>query len=193
MHRPVGGCGERVSSLGKDMSQTVHIGGEAFDVNLYALPLGDNNMVLGVHWLITLGPVLWDLVRHTMAFVRLVKRIHWRDTDATPGFSAATLTSSGRELLDALLEEFASLFVEPQGLPPRRHLSHRIRLQEGVGPVVVRPYRYAHVPKDELERQCDQMLRVGVIQPSSSAFFFSGASHPQDPRHVALLCGLPHA
>ena len=36
--------------------------------------------------------------------------------------------------------------------------------------MAVRPYRYAHVQKDELERQCDELLRQGVIWPSSSAF-----------------------
>jgi len=72
--------------------------------------------------------------------------------------------------MDALLEEFAGLFAEPQGLPLRRHLSHRIRLKRGVGAVAVRPYRYAHTQKDQLERQCDEMLRQGVIRPSSLAF-----------------------
>lgn len=57
-----------------------------------------------------------------------------------------------------LLEEFAGLFVEPHGLPHGRHLSHRIRLKPGAGVVAVRPYRYAHTQKDELERQCDEML-----------------------------------
>jgi hypothetical protein len=34
----------------------------------------------------------------------------------------------------------------------------------------VRPYRYAHAQKEELERQCEDMLSQGVIRPSSSAF-----------------------
>jgi hypothetical protein len=36
--------------------------------------------------------------------------------------------------------------------------------------VAVRPYRYAHLQKEELERQCAVMLTQGVIRPSSSAF-----------------------
>ena len=36
--------------------------------------------------------------------------------------------------------------------------------------MAVRPYRYAHTQKDELERQCDEMLRLGIIRHSSSAF-----------------------
>jgi hypothetical protein len=34
----------------------------------------------------------------------------------------------------------------------------------------VRPYRYAHAQKAELEKQCDEMPLQGIIQPSSSAF-----------------------
>jgi hypothetical protein len=36
--------------------------------------------------------------------------------------------------------------------------------------VAVRPYRYAHGQKPELERQYDMMLQQGVICPSCSAF-----------------------
>jgi hypothetical protein len=106
-----------------------------------------------------------------MALVRNGNCVLWRGVDTTPGPSAAALTTgSESDLLNTLPEEFARLFVEPQGLPPRRHLSHRIRLKPGTGAVAVRPYRYAHAQKDELERQCDDMLRLGIIRPSSSAF-----------------------
>ena len=36
--------------------------------------------------------------------------------------------------------------------------------------MAVRQYRYAHTQKDELECQCDEMLRLGIIRRSSSAF-----------------------
>jgi hypothetical protein len=148
----------------------VHIGGEAFGIDLYALPLGEYDMVLGVQWLGTLGPILWDLARHTMVFQRGAKRVLWHGVDTTPGPAAMALSASGGDLMDALLEEFAGLFEAPQGLPPRRHLRHRIRLKPGTAALAVRPYRYAHAQKDELARQCDEMLRLSVIRPSSSAF-----------------------
>jgi putative ubiquitin-RnfH superfamily antitoxin RatB of RatAB toxin-antitoxin module len=159
--------GERFASPGKTTAQTVFIGGEAFHINLYALPLGEYDMVLGIQWLTTLGPVLWDFAKHKMAFARHGKRVLWRGIDTTQGLATATLTGRSEA---ALLEEFASLFMEPQGLPPPGHLSHRIRLKPGIGAVAVCPYRYAHAQKNELECQCDDMLRLGIIRPSSSSF-----------------------
>jgi hypothetical protein len=165
---------ERIASPSPVDNQAVFIGGEAFTIDLYTLPLGEYDMVLGVQWLATLGPILWDFAKHTMAFRRGATRVLLRGIDTTLDLTASTLAGPGSDLLDALLEEFAGLFVEPQGLPPRQHLSHRIRLKPGVGDVAVRPYRYAHTQKDELERQCDEMLRHSVIRPSSSAFSSSG-------------------
>jgi hypothetical protein len=36
--------------------------------------------------------------------------------------------------------------------------------------VAVRPYRYPQLMKEELERQCHEMLKQGIIRSSSSAF-----------------------
>jgi hypothetical protein len=52
---------EWIASPGRVDNQAVFIGGKAFTIDLYALPLGEYDMVLGVQWLATLGPILWDL------------------------------------------------------------------------------------------------------------------------------------
>ena len=49
-------------------------------------------------------------------------------------------------------------------------MDHRIHLLPGTSPVAVRPYRYPQLLKDEIERQCADMLRQGIIRPSTSAF-----------------------
>jgi hypothetical protein len=36
--------------------------------------------------------------------------------------------------------------------------------------VAVRPYRYPQLLKDEIERQCDEMLHQGIIWECTSAF-----------------------
>jgi hypothetical protein len=66
-------------------------------------------------------------------------------------------------LLQLLLAEFADLFAIPEGLPPRRALDHRIHLLPNTPPVAVRPYRYPQLLKDEIERQCADMLQHGII------------------------------
>lgn len=43
-----------------------------------------------------------------------------------------------------IIEEYASVFQLPQGLPPQRPMDHRIVLNEGHPLVNTRPYKYAH-------------------------------------------------
>jgi hypothetical protein len=63
-----------------------------------------------------------------------------------------------------LLESFSDHFDEPQGLPQVHHHDHRIWLLSGMASVAIRPYRYPQLLKDEIERQCDEMLHQGIIQ-----------------------------
>jgi hypothetical protein len=73
-------------------------------------------------------------------------------------------------LMPELLEEFNDAFQPPTGLSPLRRLNHKIHLLLDTPPIAVRPYRYPQLVKDELERQCKEMLQHGIIRPSSSAF-----------------------
>jgi hypothetical protein len=74
------------------------------------------------------------------------------------------------DLLKTLLTTYADVFEEPKGLPPPRCHDHQIHLLLGTAPVVVRPYQYPQLLKDEVERQCDDMLTQGIIRPSTSPF-----------------------
>jgi hypothetical protein len=80
------------------------------------------------------------------------------------------ITTVSGDVMGELLLRFASLFAEPTGLPSQRQRCHQIRLLPGTSPVAVRLYRYVQHQKQELECQCLEMLRQGVIRPSSSAF-----------------------
>jgi len=69
-----------------------------------------------------------------------------------------------------LLVDFEVVFSTPTELPPSRDCDHTIPLVLGARPVNVRPYRYPPALKDEIERQVEDMLNQGIIQPSSSPF-----------------------
>jgi hypothetical protein len=77
-----------------------------------------------------------------------------------------TIVTAPRALLDTLLESFSDIFEESCELPLVRRHDHRIQLLPGMAPMVVRPYRYPQLLKDEVERQCDEMLRQGIIRRS---------------------------
>ena len=51
-----------------------------------------------------------------------------------------------------------------------RDTEHQIDLLLGSKPVHVRPYRYPHFQKAEIERLVTEMLNSGIIRDSKSSF-----------------------
>lgn len=72
--------------------------------------------------------------------------------------------------INELLLCFSSLFHQPSSLPPPRQHDHHINLLPSANPVNVRPYRYPHFQKTEIEKQVTALLESGFIQPSRSPF-----------------------
>jgi hypothetical protein len=62
--------GERLQSYGVCKATTVTIQGESFMVDCYTLPLEGFDVILGVQWLQSLGPIMWDFKALSMTFVR---------------------------------------------------------------------------------------------------------------------------
>ena len=165
-----------------------------FHVDLYILPISGTNVVLGVHWLKSLGPVLTDYNTLAMKFFYEGKLITLQgDMDASLCSLSAfqrlsrthndalyyhitmlpDITSSPQELpsaINTLLHKFEALFQTPHTLPPPRVTDYRIHLLPQATPVNVRPYRYPHYQKQEIESQVDSMLQKGLIHPSTSPF-----------------------
>ena len=69
-----------------------------------------------------------------------------------------------------LLAEFEDVFADPQGLPPIRRHDHAIQLTEGASIPNLRPYKYLHYQKNEIERMVREMMESGVIRPSISPY-----------------------
>eukprot|EP00256_Glycine_max_P046828 XP_006600060.2 uncharacterized protein LOC102668776 [Glycine max] len=74
------------------------------------------------------------------------------------------------EPIATLLRRYSTFFSEPKHLPPPRTIQHHIHLLPNEPPVNVRPYRYPHYQKTEIESQITAMLDSGLIQPSQSPF-----------------------
>ena len=62
------------------------------------------------------------------------------------------------------------MFIEPSSLPPTREVDHDIALKEGIEPINVWPYIYAHYQKNEIKKQVQDMLQSGLVRPSASPF-----------------------
>ncbi|XP_047314445.1 uncharacterized protein LOC124918294 [Impatiens glandulifera] len=74
------------------------------------------------------------------------------------------------EDLQGLLDDFSTLFQQPDGLPPTREHDHRIPLKEGTEAVCLHPYRYPALQKSEIENLINDMLERGIIRKSHSSF-----------------------
>ncbi|GKD64055.1 transposon ty3-G gag-pol polyprotein [Tanacetum coccineum] len=72
--------------------------------------------------------------------------------------------------VQSVLFEFADIFQEPKGLPPRRFQDHSIPLLPGSQPVSSRPYRQPYYQKTEIEKQVRELLQQGLIRPSHNPF-----------------------
>ncbi|MCH81628.1 hypothetical protein A2U01_0002419, partial [Trifolium medium] len=191
------GNGEELQCSSMCSNVSLSLGPHTFSVDLFVLPLSGAELVLGVQWLKTLGPIVTDYTQLTMSFsyqgqvVNLVGQpkvgpeessVHQLErlvaTNAiaeayhlhlVPASSPTTPPSTLPEITK-LISQYSLLFSPPTHLPPQRPLDHKIPILPNSAPVSVRPYRYPHFQKQEIEAQIREMLNTGLIQHSSSSF-----------------------
>ena len=72
--------------------------------------------------------------------------------------------------MEGILEEYNEIFGDPSGLPRSRRQDHSIELKNGVEIPNIRPYRYPHYQKNEIEKLVDGMLNSGIIRPRISPY-----------------------
>ncbi|XP_074298103.1 uncharacterized protein LOC141628919 [Silene latifolia] len=171
--------------------------GVEFSADVMVVPLGGCEMVLGIQWLASLGPVSWDFKELRMEFLYREKKVvlrgvkggncYWLNGEkmrkncmngqifalqVQPAENTSTglnhMTSS--EVIEEVLKEFPDVFEEPTTLPPHRSHDHQIHLIPGTAPINVRPYRYPVIQKDAIEQITKEMLESGVVQHSQSPF-----------------------
>ncbi|XP_043817044.1 uncharacterized protein LOC122724910 [Manihot esculenta] len=166
--------GEQLHSPGLCKGAPIELGNSVFIVDLFVLQLTGFDLVFGVNWLATLGPILWDFNSMWMSFFVNGKQVALTGIDSksetNSSLNSLSPSAARDHHLRQLLADFAAILEAPTGLPPARHCDHRIPLAPNTKPVVVHPYRYPHNQKDEIERQCTAMLDQGIIRPSRSPF-----------------------
>lgn len=169
------------------------VDGDDFTTDFYVLPLTGLDVVLGIQWLSLLGPTLCGWTAQTLEFTWAGerKRIQGlqhgqiiqahaeeltKEAQMGQAYFAVSIQKENDDVftvageMQRLLERFPGIFQPPTQLPPTREIEHNITLKEGSDPVNVRPYRYAHFQKEEIEKQVNDMLQAGLIRPSSSPF-----------------------
>ena len=178
-------------------SVPVTIQATEFIVDLHVLPIAGANVVLGVQWLKSLGPVLTDYNSLCMKFFHAGTFVELQGGTETTLNSLSSsqfhrllhnqpeslyfhvdvlhddnsmVNSDIDPVIQELINRFHPLFQAPEKLPPARPTDHRIHLVPNATPVNVRPYRYPHFQKQEIETQVKLMHQKGLIQPSNSPF-----------------------
>jgi hypothetical protein len=76
-------------------------------------------------------------------------------------------TSNIQDLIQKHKKVFQDLLME---LPPQRRVEHIIEVKPGSSPVKVRPYKYPHHHKIEIERLVQDLLKCGVIMKRRSPY-----------------------
>ncbi|GJS72073.1 retrotransposon-related protein [Tanacetum coccineum] len=151
--------------------------GLAIEVDLYVLPMQGPDVVLGIQWPQKLGDESLRMKRISLNHMHVlldsnnvygVYELHHLSTD--DGVASTVEAGTTHPDLEQLLVHFDSLFQVPTSLPPYRVIDHRIHLLPNMKPVNVKPYRYPHYQKGEIERLVKKMLDQGIIQFSQSPF-----------------------
>ncbi|KAK1412796.1 hypothetical protein QVD17_34309 [Tagetes erecta] len=146
--------------------------------DFYPFSIGGADLVLGIQWLATLNTVQANWKDMFMIFTLDGRKYKLQGVDSGPQKSAefqhisfeSEIAAPIPDILQPLLTSFAPLFQEPSALPPFRNHYHSIPLIPNATPPNIRPYRYPHAQKTEIERQVEALLAAGLIQPSTSPF-----------------------
>ncbi|XP_071924641.1 uncharacterized protein [Coffea arabica] len=189
--------GEKLQSRNITKPVVWKMQGYEFSHQFNTLRLGGCDMILGVDWLARNSPMEFDFRKLSMKFrkgkqqvelkgedstiqLKLIRgsRLHKWTRKHTYGIMAQVCAVEDREsvqgpyppVMEKLLQDFADVFQEPQGLPPTRSQDHCITLKEGAKPFQIRPYRCPYIQKTEIETLVQEMLHSGIIQLSSSPF-----------------------
>jgi hypothetical protein len=173
----------------------LQIGHYRLKSHMFAISMGGCDIVLGVEWLRTLGPILMDFKELTMPFQQEGQKYRFQGlTVGSPeiisshrmenllkkGHSGiiaqlhsiqAIETPSMHPDLQAILSKHQVVFSTHWGLPPSHGVhDHSIPLVPNNLPPNVHPYRHPFAQKNEIEKIVQKLLQAGVIRPSTNPY-----------------------
>jgi hypothetical protein len=173
----------------------LQIGDYHLKSHMFFIDTGGCDIVLGVEWLRTLGPILMDFKALTMQFnqeghqykfqgiiasspevisshrmEKLLKKGHSGVISQLHAIQA-TETPLVPHDLQSLLSKHQMVFSTPQGLPPSHDVhDHSIPLVPKSLPPNIHPYRHPFSQKNEIEKMVQELLNVGIIFPSTNPY-----------------------
>jgi hypothetical protein len=101
--------GDQISNVGIYNSLPIRIDTEQFIIDCYNIQLGGYDFVLGVNWLSSLGPIIWDFNNLKMKFWRNGRRIIWTSLNK-PSEQPRLHTLSAPDSMENVLQAFSQLF-----------------------------------------------------------------------------------
>ncbi|KAJ4801510.1 polyprotein [Rhynchospora pubera] len=171
--------------------------GHEFERDVRLLAIQGYDMILGLDWLTSLGPMKIDWGQGSLEFctegkdVKLKVREETAEVKVIDGnLDIEKEVKKGSEVLIAqlfrveedkeekmlpiewqnIVEEYHDVFKEPKGLPPKRTTDHKITLLPDAKPINLRPYRFSYFQKLEIEKIVEELLKNSLIQESSSPY-----------------------
>lgn len=87
-----------------------------FAIDCFTPDLGGFDLVLSVHWLCSLGPIVWDFDALLMAFLYNDRSHHWIGMGSR-GVTARAVVDQ-RAILEELLLSYGDIFEAPHELLP---------------------------------------------------------------------------
>jgi hypothetical protein len=173
----------------------LQIGDYHLKYHMFSIDMGNCDIVLGVDWLRTLGPILMDFKELTMQFNqegqkynfqgiilgspeiisshRMEKMLKKGHSGVISQLHAIQETETPYVLQDlqSILSKHQVVFSTPQGLPPSHGVhDHSIPLAPGSLPPNICPYRHPFSQKNEIEKMVQELLNASVIHPSMSPY-----------------------
>lgn len=190
------GDGYRVQGSGVCQDVELEIQGLKVLQSFYLFDLGGADIVLRVEWLESLGEVKvnWKLLtmkikegdrsiclrgdpslsKTLVSLKSILKAVNSGEQGMLIEFGEVTLEGLDAPKvsseIEALLKQFPEVCQPTVGLPPPRSRDHAIIIKEGEQPPNIRPYRYPHYQKSEIEKLVKEMMVAGIIRPSSSPY-----------------------